>query len=65
MFDWIVLNKEWLFSGVAIALPLAIVGWLFSRRAHAAGQRQRSGHNSTNVQVGGNVTIKGADRNGK
>ncbi len=29
--EWILENKEWLFSGVAIAIPLAIIGWFFFR----------------------------------
>lgn len=24
--DWIIANKDWLFSGVAIALPLGLIG---------------------------------------
>ena len=33
MVDWIIENKEWLFSGVAVAVPLAIIGWTFSKRS--------------------------------
>lgn len=33
MLDWIRENKEWLFSGVAVAVPLAIIGWLCSKRS--------------------------------
>lgn len=33
MFDWIMENKEWLFSGVGVAVPLAIIGWLCSKRS--------------------------------
>jgi hypothetical protein len=53
---WITNNKEWLFSGIAIAVPLAVVGWLLGTRKGK--QIQKSGSNSTNIQVGGNVTIK-------
>lgn len=60
--EWILQNKEWLFSGVAIAVPLAIIGWLFSGRASK--QIQKSGDNSTNIQVGGNLKI-GGDKNDK
>ena len=28
--DWIIENVEWLFSGIAIAIPIAIIGWFFS-----------------------------------
>jgi hypothetical protein len=55
--EWILANKEWLFSGAAIAVPLAIIGWLFSSRANK--QIQKSGDNSTNIQVGGDFKIGG------
>lgn len=57
--EWIIANKEWLFSGVAIAIPLAIVGFVFSGRSSK--QSQKGGRRSTNIQVGGNINV----RNGK
>lgn len=57
--EWILANKEWLFSGVAIAIPLAVIGWFFSSRTNK--QIQKSGKNSTNIQVGGNLKIGGND----
>ncbi|MDO8263523.1 MAG: hypothetical protein Q7T21_09870 [Gallionella sp.] len=54
--NWIISNKEWLFGGIAIAVPLAILGWFFSAKSNK--QVQKSGSNSTNIQVGGNVSIK-------
>jgi len=30
--DWVSKNVEWLFSGIAIAVPLAVLGWLANRR---------------------------------
>lgn len=55
--EWIIENKDWLFSGIAIAVPLAIVGWFISTRGNK--QVQKSGNNSTNIQVGGNFKIGG------
>lgn len=55
--EWIIQNKEWLFSGIAIAVPLAIIGWLFSTRTNK--QTQKAGDNSTNIQVGGSLRIGG------
>ena len=49
--DWIIENKNWLFSGIAIAVPLAIVGWIIATRRNK--QVQKGGKNSTNIQVGG------------
>ena len=28
--DWLIKNGEWLFSGIAVAVPLALLGWIFS-----------------------------------
>ena len=59
--DWIIENKNWLFSGIAIAVPLAIVGWILSTRGNK--QVQKGGKNSTNIQVGGNFKIGGEKDN--
>lgn len=53
--EWIAENRDWLFSGAAIALPLAIIGWLISSRKNK--QIQKGGDNSTNIQVGGNLEV--------
>jgi len=53
--EWIIENKNWLFSGIAIAVPLAIVGWIIYSRRNK--QVQKGGKNSTNIQVGGNFKI--------
>lgn len=56
--EWIIANKEWLFSGVAIAIPLAIIGLIFSGRSNK--QSQKGGRNSINIQVGGNFNSRDA-----
>lgn len=53
--EWIAENRDWLFSGVAIALPLATIGWFISSSKHK--QTQKGGDNSTNIQAGGNLQI--------
>ncbi|EGQ7835338.1 hypothetical protein CGT72_18820 [Vibrio cholerae] len=55
--EWVYDNKDWLFSGVAIAIPIAIIGWLISSRKNK--QVQKGGDNSTNIQVGGSLNIGG------
>jgi len=59
--EWIIKNKEWLFSGIAISIPIALIGWFFARQNT---QNQKSGNNSTNIQVGGNLKL-GKDKNDK
>ena len=58
MIEWIIKNKEWLFSGLLVGIPIALVGWFFSRRPSRQSQIQKAGDNSTNVQVGGNIEVK-------
>ena len=53
--EWIINNKEWLFSGIAIAVPITIISWFFTTKSNTL--KQKSGSNSTNIQVGGNITI--------
>lgn len=54
--DWFIENREWLFSGVAIAIPLAIAGWAFSSKGQK--QVQKGGKGSTNIQIGGSLNIE-------
>lgn len=57
VIEWIVDNKEWLFSGVGVVA----VGWiarvLFKKLQVAPSQTIRSGDGSTNVQAGRDVNI--------
>lgn len=62
--DWIIQNKQWLFDGVLVAVPLAILGWFFGKSIIKKKiQKQRGGHGSTNIQVGRDIKInkKGRD----
>ncbi|KDN30098.1 hypothetical protein VFDL14_05025 [Vibrio fortis] len=60
--DWVLQNKEWLFSGAAIAIPVAIAGWLFTSKKNK--QVQKGGNNSTNIQIGGNYINGGKKDDG-
>jgi len=57
VLQWIIDNKSWLFSGIAITVPLAIFGWLRFRNGNKVVQKQRSGKNSTNIQSSRDVNI--------
>lgn len=54
MFDWILANKEWVFSGFGTALVIFLIGWAAGKR-HERGMTQKSGHSSTNIQVGHDI----------
>ena len=48
MLEWIIENTDWLFSGIAIAVTLAIIGWLWGRRGKGdtnIGSHNRAGKN--------------------
>lgn len=58
--NWIIENKEWLFSGLLVSVPIAIVGWLISKKNkknHTL--NQKSGKNSINIQSNDSITING------
>lgn len=50
MIEWVFDNKEWLFSGVLVAL----LGWLFKK--YVSSSTIKSGDNSTNTIVSGDVS---------
>ena len=58
---WLIENKEWLFSGALVAMPLAFLGWILGKRAVRHFQKQRGGNGSVNIQAGGNVELGGGD----
>ena len=54
--EWISKNADWLFNGAAVAIPIAIIGWLASSRQRKnRKQVQKSGNHSTNIQIGKQV----------
>ena len=55
---WIFDNKQWLFSGLGLALVAGVWRLVIKKRDSSFTQTIRSGDNSTNVQVGGNGNIK-------
>lgn len=52
--DWINTNKDWLFNGVLVVVPIAIIGWFIYKGNK---QSQIGGENSTNYQAGKNIKI--------
>ena len=62
LMDWIIANKDWLFSGLLVAVPIALVGWLIGSRRKRS-QTQKAGDHSVNIQVGGNIDVGGTPSN--
>lgn len=58
--DWIIENKEWIFSGIGVFI-LGIIINILRKKSNKTTQRQKSGNNSTNIQIGGNVEINKKD----
>lgn len=61
-FDWVLKNKEWLFSGIGVVV-VSWVGGIFKKTKASSTQTIRAGNNSTNVQAGSDVSI-GTMKNG-
>lgn len=57
IIGWLSQNKTWLLSGIGVAIPIAVVSWLFSRRSTSRNQTQRSGAGSANLQAGRDIRI--------
>lgn len=59
--EWIIENKEWIFSGIGIFILGIIINFFIKKNSRSFSQRQKSGDNSTNIQIGGNVEINKKD----
>ncbi|PWX59631.1 hypothetical protein CYK85_13865 [Clostridium perfringens] len=56
--EWIIENKEWLFSGIGVTILVAIAGlFVRNKRDGKNVQTIKSGDNSTNIQSGEKVNI--------
>lgn len=58
--EWIVNNKEWLFSGIGVVLISTILGFVFLKKGGIS-QTQKVGKNSTSYQSARDIIIKGKD----
>ncbi|XOF32800.1 MAG: hypothetical protein ACL93V_12335 [Candidatus Electrothrix sp. YB6] len=63
MLDWLIQNKTWLFSGIAVSVPIALIGWYLARKKSGGNITQRTrGKNSPAVNANnGNVDIHYGD----
>lgn len=58
MLEWILNNKDWLFSGIGVS----IISVLFIMFKKKGGQNINSGNNSTNIQGGDDMNINFGDK---
>lgn len=56
IINWLNSNKEWIFSGIGVAIISIVIHLLF-KRYQSKKQIQKSGNNSINIQVGDNLNI--------
>jgi hypothetical protein len=63
VFDWLIQNEQWLFSGIGVAIVSWIGALIFKRNNSSSSQTIRSGNNSTNFQAGRDVNI-GSNKKG-
>ncbi len=60
MLDWLMKNKEWVFSGIGVAVLTAIVGWIWSKKGKdEAGTHITQQSNVNGDNVGRDKIIKG------
>jgi hypothetical protein len=49
--EWIINNKEWIFSGAGVAIISLIIGLLLKNKSTK--MKQKSGKDSINIQING------------
>ena len=54
--QWIIDNKDWIFSGAGIFIISIVVGVIVKNKSSSK-QIQKSGSNSANYQAGKNINI--------
>ena len=57
--EWIMDNKEWVFSGVGVFILSTIITLMF--RKSTVNQNQKVGNNSTGIQVGRDLKVGDTD----
>ena len=58
LIQWVVNNKEWIFSGAGLMLVTWIGRVIYKGRQADSSQTIRSGNNSINIQAGRDMQIK-------
>lgn len=55
IWQLIVDNYQWVFSGIGVVFIAGVFAFIKKKNSSKISQKQTSGDNSTNIQVGGNV----------
>jgi hypothetical protein len=63
MFDWIVNNKTWLFSGIGVFIISYFIGWLLKSKKKSKNSIQTIISGSDNIQIDGDVSISVSNNN--
>jgi hypothetical protein len=65
IMDWIIQNKDWLFSGIGVTIIVGLIGiFIKSKFKDGSNKKQiiKSGDHSTNIQGGRDVNITFGDK---
>lgn len=57
MWNWLITNKEWVFSGIGVAVLTVLFSLFKSKRDKRINQKQIAGDGSINIQIGENIKI--------
>ena len=58
LMQWLGANKEWIFSGIGVAIVVWMARIMIPGRKAASSQEIRSGSDSRNIQAGRDIRIK-------
>lgn len=57
--EWILANKEWIFSGIGVLIVGLLINLFKGKKdLKATKMKQKSGSNSSNIQIGGDYNGK-------
>jgi hypothetical protein len=65
MLQYILDNRQWIFSGIGVALASGIVALVFRQRRRGTKQIQRSGANCINIQGAGDLSFGASSHIGR
>ena len=55
--EWFMENMKWIFSGIGIFVIGLFINVLKRKKSKNISQKQKSGNNSINIQISGNVEV--------